>query len=81
MQIFEEVLFFKLPTKKLQKNPPTEKHPINSTYLVLAGCGRLAEGKGHETDTKWSCTKFTSGKEDTPPKKKKKKEEKKARSH
>ena len=22
----------------------------NSTYLVSVGCGRLAEGKGHETD-------------------------------
>ena len=23
---------------------------VNSTYLVSVGCGRLAEGKGHETD-------------------------------
>ena len=28
----------------------TEKQAINSTYLVSVGCGRLAEGKGHETD-------------------------------
>ena len=28
----------------------TEKQTINPTYLVSIGCGRLAEGKGHETD-------------------------------
>ena len=28
----------------------TEKQTINSTYLVSGGCGRLAEGKGHEND-------------------------------
>ena len=42
MQIFEEVLFFKLHT--------TKKQTVNSTYLVLVGCGRLVEGKGHKTD-------------------------------
>ena len=31
-----------------QKNP--EKHTISPTYLVSVGCGKLAEGKGHETD-------------------------------
>ena len=31
-------------------NNKTEKQTINSTYLVSVGCGRLAEGKGHETD-------------------------------
>ena len=41
MQIFEEVLFFKLHT--------TKKQTVNSTYLVLVGCGRLVEGKGHKT--------------------------------
>ena len=51
MQIFEEVLFLKLRTKQqTNKNKKTEKHTINSTYLVSGGCGRLAEGKGHETD-------------------------------
>ena len=43
VQILEEVLFFKLRT--------TEKHTFNSTYLVSVGCGRLAEGNGHETDS------------------------------
>ena len=28
----------------------TEKQTIDSTYLVSVGCGRLAEGSGHETD-------------------------------
>ena len=45
MQIFQEVLFFKLRTTL-----KTEKQTIDSTYLVSVGCGRLAEGKGHETD-------------------------------
>ena len=26
-----------------------EKQTINSTYLVSVGCGKLAEGNGHET--------------------------------
>ena len=45
MQIFEEVLFFKLRT-----TTKTEKQTINLTYLVSVGCRRLAEEKGHETD-------------------------------
>ena len=32
-------------------NIKTEKQTINSTYLVSVGCGRLAEGKGHKTDS------------------------------
>ena len=44
MQIFEEVLFFKLRTT-------TEKQTINSTYLVSVGYGRLAEVKGHEIES------------------------------
>ena len=39
MQIFEDVLFFKLRTKEKQKNKT-----INSTYLVSVGCGRMTEG-------------------------------------
>ena len=31
-------------------NINNRKQTINSTYLVSVGCGRLAEGKGHETD-------------------------------
>ena len=42
VQIFEEVLFFKLRT--------TLKQTINSIYLVSVGCGRQPEGKGHEID-------------------------------
>ena len=45
VQIFEKVLLFKLRTTKERK-----KQTINSDYLVSVGCGRLAEGKGHETD-------------------------------
>ena len=37
MHIFEEVLFFKLPT--------TEKQTISSLRLCLFDAGRLAEGK------------------------------------
>ena len=47
MQIFKEVLFFKLRT-----TTKTEKQKMSSTYLVSVGCGRLAEGKGQETDHK-----------------------------
>ena len=42
MQVFQDVLFFSIKTQKQR---------INSTYLVSVGCGRLAEGKGHETDS------------------------------
>ena len=37
---------------KTKTNKQTQKKPqtINSTYLVSVGCGRLVEGKGHETD-------------------------------
>ena len=45
MQIFEAVLIFKLRTTQKQKN-----QTVYSTYLVSIGCGRLAEGKEHETD-------------------------------
>ena len=48
MQIFEDVLFFKLQTTTTTKT--TEKQTFNSTHLVSVGCGRLAEGKGHETE-------------------------------
>ena len=41
---FMEILLFELCT--------TKKQTINSTYLVSVGCGRLAEGKGHDV----SCT-------------------------
>ena len=41
MHISEEVLFFKLRT--------TQKQTINSTDFVSVECGRLTEGKGHET--------------------------------
>ena len=45
MQIFEEILFFKLCTTTTTKKPTTtEKQTINSTYLVSGGCRRLAEG-------------------------------------
>ena len=47
MQIFKEVLFFKLRT-----TTKTEKQKMSSTYLVSVGCGRLAEGKEYETDSK-----------------------------
>ena len=33
-----------------QQQQKTWKQTINLTYLVSVGCGRLAEGKGHETD-------------------------------
>ena len=46
MQIFEEILFFKLHTTIQQ-----QKNTINSTYLVSVGKGRLVEGKGHENDS------------------------------
>ena len=32
-------------------NIKTEKQTINSTHLVSVGCGRLVEGKRHETDS------------------------------
>ena len=32
-------------------NIKTEKQTINSFYLVSVRCGRLAEGKGHKTDS------------------------------
>ena len=58
MQVFEEVLLFKLRTrtKKNKKTTTTEKQAINSTYPVSVGCGRLAEGKGHATDSERSIT-------------------------
>ena len=31
-------------------NVKKEKHTVDSAYLVSVRCGRLAEGKGHETD-------------------------------
>ena len=42
--------FLGTPLFKATYNIKTEKQTINSTYLVSVGCGRLAEGKGHETD-------------------------------
>ena len=49
MQIYEEVLFFKLRNPPTPPPPPNpEKQMINSAYLVSVGCG-LAEGIGHET--------------------------------
>ena len=66
MQIFEEVIFFKLRTKNKQnkkrrrrKKKEKEKQTFNSTYLVSVGCLRLAEGKGHEIDVR-SLKKRTS---------------------
>ena len=38
------------PTCNNNNKKQTEKQTINSTYLVSVGCGRLEEGKGHETD-------------------------------
>ena len=32
------------------QNIKTEEKKHNSSYLVSVGSGRLAEGKGHETD-------------------------------
>ena len=42
MQIFEEVLFFKLLTTIQQKT-------VKPTYLESVDARRLAGGKGHET--------------------------------
>ena len=52
MQTFEEVLCFKLRTKNNNNKKPTEKHIINSTYLVIAsvGMGEAGGKKRHETD-------------------------------
>ena len=41
--------FWGSPLFQASYNIKTEKQTINSTYLVSVGCGRLAEGKGHET--------------------------------
>ena len=45
VQIFEEVLFFKLHT-----TVKTEKQTINWLSLCQLDAGRLAEGNGHKTD-------------------------------
>ena len=60
MQIFEEVIFFKLrtTTKNKNKTTTTEKQTIHSAYLVSVGCRRLAEGEGHETDSSKKCARF-----------------------
>ena len=44
MQMFQEVPLF-----HATYNIKTERQTINSTYPVSVRCGRLAEGKGHET--------------------------------
>ena len=43
MKIFEEVLFFKLRTKEIQKKK--KKGRINSTYLVSFGIGEASRRK------------------------------------
>ena len=61
--MFEEVLFFKLgkqkKKRKKERKENKEKQTINLTYLVSVGCGRLAEGKGHETNSPVSYTHLT----------------------
>ena len=42
--------FQESPPFQATYNIKTEKQPSILTYLVSVGCGRLAEGKGHETD-------------------------------
>ena len=39
------------PLFQARYNLKAEKTTIHSTYLVSVRCGRLAEGKGHETDS------------------------------
>ena len=48
--------FLGSPLFQATYNIKTEEQTINSTYLVSVGCGRLAEGKGHETSQ--SCALF-----------------------
>ena len=40
------------------RNRTKRAHFINSTYLVSVGYGRLAEGKGHETDSPGKRARF-----------------------
>ena len=37
-------------TSKTHNRLTRNRKTINSTFLVPVGCGRLAEGKGHETE-------------------------------